>query len=63
VLVLQGDRDPVVDPDSALLLHRALGSADKAIVMVPSQRHGILYNNTGTTWQEIFAFVERLGRP
>jgi esterase/lipase/1-acyl-sn-glycerol-3-phosphate acyltransferase len=60
VLILQSDADPIVEPDSALLLHKALGSTDKRIVMVPSKRHGILYNNVGETWKEIFAFVEKL---
>ena len=60
VLILQSDSDPIVEPDSALLLQKALGSTDKRIVMVPSKRHGILYNNVGETWKEIFAFVEKL---
>jgi esterase/lipase len=59
-LVMQGDADPVVDPGSGLAIHKALGSADKRLVMVPSTRHGILYRDTGGTWREIGAFLDRL---
>jgi len=60
VLILQADADPIVEPVSATLLFKALGSADKRLVNVPSQRHGILYNNVGDTWKETFAFLKRL---
>ncbi len=59
-LILQGDADPVVDPGSATLLYRALGSKDKRLVNVPSARHGILYDNVGDTWKEILAFLQRI---
>jgi esterase/lipase/1-acyl-sn-glycerol-3-phosphate acyltransferase len=59
-LVLQGDRDPVVDVASAETLFRALGSRDKVLRLVPSDRHGILYGDIGGTWDAVFAFVERL---
>lgn len=58
-LVVQGDRDPVVDPASATRLYRALGSADKRLCQVPSTRHGILHENIGDTWAETITFVER----
>lgn len=63
VLIIQGDTDPIVEPDSALLLHRSLGTDDKRIVMIPARRHGILYNNVGDTWKEIFGFLERFDLP
>ena len=63
VLIIQGDTDPIVEPDSALLLHRSLGTDDKRIVMVQSPRHGILYNNVGETWKEIFGFLARFDQP
>lgn len=59
-LVLQGDRDPVVDPASAGALFRALGSRDKVLRLVPSDRHGILYEDIGGTWHDVFTFVDRL---
>lgn len=59
-LVMQGDADPIVDPGSGLALYKALGSTDKRLVMVPSTRHGILYRDTGGTWKEIGAFLDRL---
>jgi esterase/lipase len=63
VLIMQGDTDPIVEPESALLLHRLLGTHDKRIVMVRARRHGILHNNVDATWQEIFGFLERFDRP
>jgi len=63
VLVLQGDRDPVVDSGSAALLFRALGSRDKVLRLVPSDRHGILYEVIVGTWHDVLAFAERLDAP
>lgn len=57
-LVLQGDRDPVVDPLSAMLLFRDLGTGDKRVRMLPSTRHGILYENVGDTWRDTLAFLQ-----
>ncbi|MBK8019443.1 MAG: alpha/beta fold hydrolase [Betaproteobacteria bacterium] len=57
-LILQGDRDPVVDPLSAMLLFRDLGTGDKRVRMLPSARHGILYENVGGTWTETLAFLQ-----
>lgn len=57
VLLVQGTDDPTVDPQSAQILRDGLGSARKELVMIPSDRHGILYENVGTTWARVLAFV------
>jgi esterase/lipase len=61
VLLLQGDRDPVVDPRSAELIFRRLGSGRKELLMVPAERHGILYEGLGDTLPGILEFLEALG--
>ena len=60
VFIVQGDQDPVVDPDSARRLYHALGSDHKKILMVPSERHGILYQSIGPTWSGIIGFINEL---
>jgi esterase/lipase len=45
VTILQAIDDPVVDPESARLIHDAIASAEKTLHMIPSQRHGILHED------------------
>ncbi len=59
-LVVQGDEDHVVVPESARIVYDQLGSSDKDLVFVPSKRHGILYENVGETQPRIEAFIARL---
>ena len=49
VAIVQGTDDPVVDPNSARLIHSRIGSAEKSLHMIPSRRHGILHENIGDT--------------
>lgn len=58
-LIVQGDGDTVVDPSSAPLIHRALGSADKALRMVKSTRHGIVNEDIDGTQTLIVDFLAR----
>ena len=57
-LVVQGDNDPVVDPESARQIHDLVGSHDKSIKWVKSGRHGILNENTGGTRTALSHFIE-----
>jgi esterase/lipase len=59
VLLLQATNDPVVDPGSVDLIYQGLGTQQKTLVMVPSARHGILYENVGKTQDRILEFLER----
>ncbi len=57
-LIIQGSEDPTVDPKSAQLLYKKLAAPDKALVMIPSARHGILYEDVGGTQERILGFLE-----
>ncbi len=59
-LVLQGDNDPVVDPQSAQLILEKIGSRDKELVLIPAARHGILNENIGQTRTAIHQFLDRV---
>ena len=59
VLVLQGDKDPVVNPKSAQLIYNKVSSAMKKLVLLPRDHHIIV---TGTGTEEVFATVHRFIR-
>ena len=59
-IVIQGDGDGVVDPQSADLIHRKLGSRDKQRIWVNASRHGILNENIGGAQEIVLTFLERL---
>ena len=60
VILIQGTDDPTVDPESAELIHKKLGTRQKEVVMVPATRHGILYEDTGDTQEKILSFLAAL---
>jgi acyl-CoA synthetase (AMP-forming)/AMP-acid ligase II/esterase/lipase/1-acyl-sn-glycerol-3-phosphate acyltransferase len=60
VTVLQATDDPWVDPESAVLINVKLGSADKSLRMLESNRHGILAENLGGTQELIISYIEEL---
>lgn len=60
VLLLQGDKDRVVDPRSLGKLRDLLGAAEVEAKMVPSKRHGILYEDIGGTMDTVLEYVARL---
>lgn len=62
-LIIQGDEDPVVEPDSALQIFNKLASQDKALHWIASERHGILNENIGDTWNLLTDFVARVSTP
>ncbi len=53
VTVIQGTEDPLVEPISAEIIHKKLGTDRKNLVMVPATRHGILYADIGDTQETI----------
>ncbi|MEE9423649.1 MAG: alpha/beta fold hydrolase [Methylococcales bacterium] len=53
VALLQSQNDPVVEPSSALRLYEQLTTADATLIQIPSDKHGILYENTGRIWERI----------
>jgi esterase/lipase len=60
VLLLQGDKDPVVDAKSMGKLRGLLSAAKIEAKMIPSKRHGILYEDIGGTVEIVLDYVARL---
>ncbi len=60
VTVIQGDDDPVVKPESADQIMAALGSKDKELHWVSSNRHGILREDIGDTQNTVISFIDAL---
>lgn len=60
VLVLQGDEDPVVDPESANILARRLSPERTEVHFISSAHHGILYRNTGETHATLLSFLTEI---
>ena len=59
VLVIYADKDPVVHLNSAEIIMSKLGSECKKLITVHSERHGILMENIGSTWESINVFLEK----
>ncbi len=60
VTLIQGTEDPTVDPESAELIHKKLGTRKKKMVRVPATCHGILYQDIGDTQERILSFLANL---
>ncbi len=60
VLLLQGDKDRVVDSRSMGKLRDLLSGAKVESKMIPSKRHGILYEDIGGTVDIVLDYVARL---
>ncbi len=60
VTIIQGSEDRVVDPGSAKLIVSKLGSAEKSLHMIASQRHGILHEDVGDTQAIAISFLKSL---
>ncbi|MGE0486653.1 MAG: alpha/beta hydrolase [Gammaproteobacteria bacterium] len=58
--VVQGDRDHVVDPQSATLIYDRVAAHWKELHWVESERHGILNEDVGPTHERVLHFLERL---
>ncbi|MGZ8162447.1 MAG: alpha/beta fold hydrolase [Methylobacter sp.] len=57
VLILHGDHDPIVAFKSALELMGKLKTPNKQLKIINSNRHGILMENIGGTWDAINEFI------
>lgn len=60
VKVIQGAGDRVIDPKSAHLIIDKIGSKEKSLHMIPSERHGILSEDVGGTQDLVIDFVQSL---
>jgi len=57
VLILHGDEDPIVAVKSATEVIDNLQTSNKQLKIINSNRHGILMENIGGTWQVIDDFI------
>lgn len=62
VLVMHGDEDPIVSVKSAAEVMSKLGTEDKELRIVHSDRHGILMENIGGTWSLNDEFIAKCVR-
>ena len=60
LLVIQSTEDPTVVPQSAETICDQAAADDIELVWIPSDRHGLLYENVGETWERTLRFVEML---
>ncbi|MFQ5765187.1 MAG: serine aminopeptidase domain-containing protein, partial [Rhodospirillales bacterium] len=58
--IIQGAGDRVIDPKSAHLIIDRIGSKEKSLHMIPSERHGILNEDIGGTQDIVIGFVQSL---
>ena len=63
VCLVQSNDDVVVEPQSVDLLRKGLVRTSVEVTVVPSQRHGILYEDIGATRPAVFRFLERMQVP
>ena len=59
VLLIQGDNDPVVDSSSFAHIARKIPKERLSYHWVNSDRHGILFENTGMCQQKIIRFITK----
>ncbi len=59
-LVLQADRDPVVEPESANIILEKLGCDDKRLEIIQSTRHDTLYGDIGDTRKLVIDYLANL---
>lgn len=60
-LIIQGNDDPVVEPDSASMIFNKLATKDKAMHWIGSNRHGILNEDIGDTRALVSDFIANAG--
>ncbi len=60
VTLIQGTEDSLVEPISAEMIHKKLGTDNKNVVMVSTTRHGILYEDIGGIQHKIIPIIEAL---
>ncbi len=63
VLLIQSDRDPVVEPDSAEIIFDKLGTQQKTLTLIPSSKHDIVFNDPGGVHDMILFFLNQCTRP
>lgn len=62
VLLAQADRDPILAPESARMIHEALGSRNKFFHSVPADRHNVLAEDLGGIKEIVIRFLTKDAR-
>ena len=60
VQLVFADKDPIVAIESGKKIFDKLSSVDKDLKVVSSDRHGILMDNMGETWESITDFIGKI---
>jgi len=60
VKLFQGDEDHVVNPRSATIIINKIGSEQKDLVTIPTERHGILNEDVGGVQGQVIEFLQTL---
>ncbi|MDH3389222.1 MAG: lysophospholipase, partial [Gammaproteobacteria bacterium] len=55
VYLFQGDRDPVVDPQSVQTLQKLIVAEHKTVIMLDSDLHGVVYRDIDDVQRKICA--------
>jgi esterase/lipase len=61
VLQLQATDDPVVDPAGAEIVHDLLGTPERRLCWIASERHGIVHEEIGGSHDAIVDFLDEVG--
>lgn len=59
-LILQGDNDPRVAPESAQMIYSGISTGAKTLITIPTDLHGIIYRDIGGCHKMIGEFLERI---
>lgn len=62
-LLIQGDNDPIVAPESVETIRKRMRGGNFALLTIPSDRHGILFENIADCQEKITAFLARCHSP
>ncbi len=57
-LIIQGGKDPTVDPESAEEYYESIASKTKGLVWVDSPYHGIVYRGSDVIFERIHEFIK-----
>jgi long-chain acyl-CoA synthetase len=59
-LILQSNKDPIVTPESCHDIFKKLSSPDKTLHILESDRHNLIYENIGETWDYLEQFIPKV---
>jgi esterase/lipase len=63
VMIIHGSDDPVIDPASAQVIEARVGSMEKSLHMIKSDRHGILHDDADGVQDLIMKRISQFSQP